>query len=154
MNFTEFIRSRIFTGIIIAVGALVALLVTFQAGVVVGTHRVEFAYQWGEEYHQNFGGPRGGFIHPLTGPALPNPHATFGKVVRITLPAVTVASGDVEKVITIGDDTIIRRLDSTATATELKVGDQVVVIGEPDDQARIQATFVRVMPTVTPTPQP
>jgi hypothetical protein len=49
-------------------------------------------------------------------------------------------------VIVIGSDTIIAQMRSQATSTDIKVGDNVVVVGEPNDQGQIIAKLIRLMP--------
>ena len=154
MTITELLRSHVFRGIIIGVFAVLILVLTFAAGVAVGEQRASFAQRWVETYHSNFGGPRNGFIPDMQGPEFANPNTTFGKIVRIALPAITVSSADGEKTVTITDDTIIRQFRDDIPASTLVVGDQVVVIGSPNAQAQIEATFIRVMPPPSPSGRP
>lgn len=150
MNFTNVIQSKTFRGIIYGVLAALVALIVFQAGVFVGYRRATFSYRWGENYHRNFGGPRGGFMMPLRGDDFTNPHGTFGKIIKIDLPTIAVQASDgTEKSIVIDDNTTIRRFQETLTSKDLKVDDPIVVIGEPNDQGQIEAKLIRLMPAAS-----
>ena len=48
--------------IIIGVAIFVVIVLIFGAGMFVGGMKARFSYRWAENYHENFGGPRGGFL--------------------------------------------------------------------------------------------
>jgi len=58
-----------------------------------------------------------------------------------------IRGGDnVEKAVLIEKDTVIRHFMETIKSSELKVDDFIVIIGEPDEEGRIEAKFIRIMP--------
>jgi hypothetical protein len=131
---------------------LVLALLIFQAGIIVGYHKAAFSFRFGDNYYRGFerGGPRG---FPAD---LPGGHGAIGKIVKINLPTITVIGPDnIEKIIVITDDTLVRHFRAEAKVTDLKVGDFIVTIGSPDDEGRVVAKLVRLMPpppTATSTP--
>ncbi|OHA09476.1 MAG: hypothetical protein A3B37_02120 [Candidatus Sungbacteria bacterium RIFCSPLOWO2_01_FULL_59_16] len=154
MNFKDFVQSKTFRGILVGIGVVLIALFIFQAGVFVGYRKASFSYRWGENYHRNFGGPAGGFMRGPVGGDFANPHGTFGRIIKIELPNLTIQEPkDVEKVIVIKSDTIIRRFRDAVKPEDLKVDEHVVVIGSPNDAGQIEAKFIRVMPA-PPFPPP
>ncbi len=74
-------------------------------------------------------------------------HGAAGEVLRITLPDMVIEQNDgTEKVVTVGDDTIVRKFRSTIKATDITEGSFVVVVGAPDTTGRIAAKLIRIMP--------
>lgn len=67
---------------------------------------------------------------------------------------------DIEKIIIVKDNTVIRRLNETIKLSDLEINDYIVVIGGPDNNGQIEAEFIRLMPpmpaqgTQTPPPSP
>lgn len=151
--FSTFIHSKTFRWILVGVGAVLVALLIFQGGVFVGYRKANFSYRWGENYHQNFGGPRGGFLRDMGmfGGDFANPHGTFGRIIKLELPRVTVQGQDAEKVILVKDSTVIQRFRDTVQAKDLKVGDNVVVIGSPNNAGQVEAEFIRIVPS-SPSP--
>jgi len=155
MDLNKLCQSKAFKITLWIVGGLAVALIVFKAGVEVGYRRANFSYRWGEKYHQNFGGPRGGFFEDDRGQGFINAYGNFSQIIKIDGQNLVVKGGDnAEKIVTIGDKTVIHRLREVITADKLAVGDSIVVIGEPDDQGRIQASLIRVMPTPPPVGAP
>lgn len=155
----EFLQSPLFDKLIRALGALLIALIVFAAGVMVGYRKAEFSYHWETHYADMFGGSASPFaITGDTDDNVPTSHGAFGQVVAVDLPTLTVKGPrEAEKIIIIGPDTAIRRFRNSASTTDISVGQSVVVIGTPDDEGRIEATLIRIMPpeaTGTPTTMP
>ncbi len=146
----NFLKSKIFiTGIAVLFG-LALLVGVFSVGVFVGFHKAKFSYAWGENYHRNFGGPRGGFFKQLkgdfTGRDFIDAHGTFGQVIKIDSTSLVVKGRDnVEKIVLIKNDTEIRGSKDNLQISDLKVDDYVTVIGSPNDQGQIEAKFIRFL---------
>lgn len=150
----EFAQSKTLQKILIGVGMAVVALLIFQAGMFVGYRKASFSYRFGDNYYRAFGdhGPksfkgsmRGGFIEA---------NGAVGKIVSINLPTfVVVGTDNVEKVILIRENTRIRHLDTTATSTDLKVDDSIVIFGSPNDSSQIEAKLIRIVPTPKDTPE-
>jgi hypothetical protein len=136
---------------------LLVLIVVFWAGTAVGRKQAEFGYRWDKHYFEVFDTK----MSPFAGRMMAGrnmmfvdsstlPNGATGKVVAINLPTIAVLDpSNTEKVIVIAPDTAIRRIHSTASSTDLRIGDAITAIGSPDAQGRILATFIRIMPMST-----
>jgi hypothetical protein len=157
----EKLKSKTFQNIIIVVGILIAISIIFQIGVFVGFKKASFSYGWGDNYRKTFGGPRGEFgeMGMMGGPSqnFLNPHGAIGKIIKIDLPTLVVIGPDnVEKVVLIKDDTLIRQFRQEVKASNLKVNDEIVVIGSPNNSSQIEAKLIRLKPagiTASTTPK-
>lgn len=135
--------------IIIGVAGFVILILVFGAGIVIGGMKARFSYRWAESYHENFAGPKGGFLGDWR--KLPPPgdfiesHGTFGEIIKMGgSDFVIKGQANVEKIIIITKDTVLEAGRKTIAKNELKVGDSVVVIGSPNDKGQIEAKLIRV----------
>ena len=137
-------------GFMVAVACLVGLAVlvgTFSLGVFVGYHKARFSYAWGENYHRNFGGPMGGLFQDFSGKEFIDAHGTFGQIVKVNSSTLVVKGRDsVEKIVVVKDNTSIMRLRDSIKILDLKINDNIVVIGEPNEQGQIEAKFIRFLP--------
>lgn len=152
MNFVNFLKSKLFKGIILGITILVVLLIfglsIFKLGMLVGFKKARFSYKWGENYHRNFAGPRGGFFSDSFGKDFIEAYGTFGQIIKIDGSILVVKGRDnVEKIVLVKDSTAIRRLRETIKPSDLKVDDYIMVIGEPNDRGQIEAKFIRVIPS-------
>lgn len=141
-------QTKRFRVAVFVIAGFIIFLIGFKAGTFVGFRKAGFSYQWGENYHRNFGGPARGFMAPfMMEKEYLNPHATFGKIIKIELPVIIIqGQNEAEKSVLIKDDTNIRRLSETVKSADLKVADQVVIIGEPNNSGQIEAKLIRIMP--------
>lgn len=153
MSFKDFVESKTFQKILWGIGAFIVALIIFQAGVFVGFSKASFSYRLGDNFHSAFGeGPRGAMMFPPGSPEGFSPggfseaHGVAGKIIKISLPTVFVEGNDaVEKTILINDDTLIKEFRQTISPADLKVDDNVVVIGTPNTQGQIEAKLIRVV---------
>lgn len=144
-----FFESSKFKWILSIIGGIIVILLSFQLGKFVGFHKATSSYRWGENYHNMFGGPRGGFMggfmNDFDGDDFINNHGVAGQIVKIDGNAVIIKSQDaVEKTISIEKDTVIRKGRSDLKVTDLKVNDRIVIVGEPKDDGSIAAKVIRV----------
>ncbi len=147
MDIKQIIKSKPYLVAAFAVAIIAIIVLIFGAGMYVGFHKARFSYQWGENYHKNFGGPRGGFLRDFGGKDLIDANGVAGQIIKIDKSTIVVRGRDnVEKLITIKDDAVIKRFNETVKLSELKINDFIVVIGEPNNSGQIEAKFVRVMP--------
>ncbi|MFA5358200.1 MAG: hypothetical protein WC310_00025 [Patescibacteria group bacterium] len=129
------------------IGGLVIALLIFQAGMFVGFRKAEFSRQWGENYHRNFAGPRGGFMEDVIGRDFIDSHGVIGQIAKIDGSNLIIKGNDnVEKIILVTDKTDIRFLRDAIKVSDLKIDDNIVVIGSPNDAGQIEARLIRVMP--------
>ena len=153
MKFKEFVQTKIFKIIVRIVIGLVVCLLVFAAGVSVGSRKANFSYKWGENYHRNFGGPKGGFLREFRGEGFVEGHGTAGQIIKIdsltstSTPSLVIKGAqEAEKVVLLKNDTVINRLKETIKSGDLKVDDYVVIIGKPNDAGQIEAKLIRIMP--------
>jgi hypothetical protein len=155
MNLKDFFQSKTFRTVLYTIGVLILILAIFQAGMFVGMKRASFFYGNGMgKYHRNFDQRQEGPLFGMERGDFPNTHGTIGKIVKISLPTFVIADQDkVEKVVLMKDDSLVRQFRDEIKATDLKVGDFVVVMGTPNDKSQIEAKFVRIMPEPPLQPQ-
>jgi hypothetical protein len=162
MTTLEFFRSRGFLKAIMVVFALAILSAAFAAGVMVGFHKAQFSYQWGESYHRNFGGPSAGFVRGMQGmqgDEFVGAYGVYGRITAINGNQLMIIGKGPEQIVELSDKTEVRRFRDAVPASELKVGDVIVVVGNPVEQGHISADLIRIMPapmmpgyTITPPP--
>ncbi len=129
----KLLHSHKFKKILIGLGALVTLLIVFQAGILVGFHRANFSHRLGE----NYGEHRKEFL---------NTHGALGRIVSISLPTIIIEDREkVEKVVRADEDTEIRGGHEQMHLTDLQIGDTIAVIGKPDENAQIEAKLIRLL---------
>lgn len=123
--------------ILVALLGLIAVLLIFKAGMLVGYHRAAFSYHFGDNYYRAFG-DRDDF---------PNAHGAVGRIIKVSLPTfVLIGPDNIEKTVLVKADTLIRHFRESASSTELQVDDNVVVLGRPNSESQIEAKFIRLLP--------
>lgn len=146
------IRHNKLLAAVVAIATLLVLLVTFELGVMLGYREAAFSYHLNDGFNRNFGAGGAGFGADATHP---HPHGSMGQIVSLALPVITVESPDrPEQQVRIGSSTIVRDQERTIRADELTVGEQVVVLGTPNDQGEVEAALVRVVPAPAGTNHP
>jgi hypothetical protein len=139
--------------ILLGLGIIIVMMLTFSAGVTVGFHKASFGRAWGEHYNENFGmGPKNGRMGDLqrVGPMdyFPSAHGATGKIIKMELPNVIVQDKDnIEKVVSTNADTKIQKGRTEIATKDLRVDDFIVVIGTPNDQGIVEAKLIRVIPS-------
>lgn len=132
--------AKVFFGIITAI----VVMAIFQAGVFVGFHKARFSYQWGDSYRRTFGGPRGGMMQNIKGQEFTSGHGTSGSIVSIDGGKIIVKDQEgTEKFIVTDDQTTIRSGRQDIKITDLKAGQNIVVIGTPNEDGTIRAQVIR-----------
>lgn len=152
----EILMSKKWYLVLSVIVVLAVLSGVFSLGVSVGFHKAGFNGRLGERYERNFEGGRrgpgmmGGFGMGrglMFDRNLPSAYTTAGEILDLNANGLTVIDNDgVEKNVSVTDKTIIRKYRDDIKFAELKTGDAVVVMGAPDNQGRIEARLVRVMP--------
>lgn len=149
-NFFHFFRSKTFVAVIVTLLALAVLVMAFGLGAFIGYRKANFSFRWGENYHQNFGGPRQGFFNnfarDFSGRDFIEGHGIFGEIIKIDGQALIIRGREnVERAVLVKSGTSIRQPRGLTELKDLKVGDYVTIIGEPSDSGQIEAEFIRVM---------
>ena len=140
-------KMRVLMIILLVLGIV---LLIFQAGVLVGYKKAFFSCRLGENYYRGFEGREASesFLRNLDPEKnLSNANGAIGPIIKISLPSIVVTDKDgIEKTIGVTDDTIYRQSNREISVSDLKVGDFVLIVGNPDDTGNIEARLVRVLP--------
>lgn len=148
MKFKNFLQSDKTKHILLGILITVIALLIFQAGVFVGYKKASFSFRAGDNFYRTFG--EHGFQQKLPGMGMMDPtnaHGTIGTVASILLPKVIIADRDgVEKTVLVDNKTDLRRFRDSIKPEDLKTGEMIMVIGEPNDNGQIEARLVRIMP--------
>jgi hypothetical protein len=140
----EFLQSRTVTKIMVFLGIVLAMLIVFQAGVVVGFHRGLFAGKWSQNYYRGLSGTNS--IYSPFMRETKNPHGVVGEIISMSSSTFLVKGRDsAEEVVNITPTTTIRSLWNKASFDDFHNGTELVVIGEPDDAGEITASFIRIL---------
>ncbi|MEA2715399.1 MAG: hypothetical protein QOG91_427 [Candidatus Parcubacteria bacterium] len=143
----DFLQSSAISKIILLLLVILAILVIFQAGVVVGYRRGVFSYYWNSHYYQGISDPGSVFATFIRHGDDINPHGAVGEIVTAELPIVMIKGPDFsEQMVMVSPTTTIRRMRAAAVPEDLRTGDHVIVVGEPGGQGQIYASFIRVLP--------
>ncbi|MBU0476936.1 hypothetical protein KKB68_02950, partial [Patescibacteria group bacterium] len=136
--------------IIIGLVGFIVVVLVFGVGIFVGETKARFSYSWAESYHKNFGGPKAGILGDWRGlPLGPGDfiegHGAFGEIIKINgSDFVIKGRNDVEKIIIITEDAVIKKGRETVGKDELKISDRVVIIGSPNEEGKIEAKLIRI----------
>jgi RNase P/RNase MRP subunit p29 len=150
-------QSKLFKGIILAVIALIVVLLAFKAGTMIGFRRADFSCRWGDNYHKNFGGPQGGFFEDMNDRNFMPGSGIFGQIIKVEGNTLTIKGQDnLEKSVLVEEKTSIMKFREQLKISDLKVDDNVIVMGEPNESGQTVAKLIRIMPlppTGAPVPQ-
>jgi len=133
--------------VIVGLLSFAMLIFVFAFGVWVGSERAQFSFRWAENYHRNFGGPSEGFLGDFPGRGFMDGHGIFGSVLKIEDNVLIIkGQGNMEKSVITTSKTAVIRQDQDIEAGDIRVGDYVVIIGNPNGSGQIEASFIRIMP--------
>ena len=141
-------HSRKFKWLIFALVELIIFIGVFALGLNIGFRKAGFTYSWASHYKSNFGAPQTAqLIPPPPSNGYFNPHGVFGQILSAngTTSVIIKDSDSNEKTILLSPGAVIRQDYQTILPQNLKAGEQIVVIGEPNDQGQIQAKFIRII---------
>ncbi len=146
MNYRDIFQSRSWSSIIFVLGVLLVVLLVFQAGIFIGYRSASFSYGRLSGYQDGMGNPRSilaPFVHDADDP---NPHGTVGQIVSIQLPFLMIKGAqNAEEIVAVSGTTTVRSMRDTASTSMLRIGDQVIVIGAPDEGGQMHAAFIRIL---------
>ena len=151
MDINKFLQSKTIKITLISIVVVIILLLTFGVGEFVGYRKARFSYRWADNYHRNFGGPRGGIfrdsLRDFDGRDYMNAHGVSGLIIKIDGDILVIKSEDnTEKIAVILDKTVIRRGLEIMKSPDFKINDRVSIIGSPNDSGQVEAQFIRVFP--------
>ena len=151
MNITDFFQSNKFKILLIIIAGVVVLLGGFSIGEHIGFRKASFSFQNGNSFYQTYGPGNQGMTQPKD---FSDTHGTVGKVISVTLPTITIEDRDnTEKVVLVSNQTVIRHFQDTLQPSDIKAGDYIVAIGDPNPQSQIAAVLIRELPAPTISPQ-
>lgn len=152
MSKTELLQSKYFKTATITIGIVLIALISFAIGMDVGFHKAKFSYTWGDNYERNFVGPPMppppgpmGFFRDFEDKNFRNAHGVSGEIISIADNALVIKDRDnKENTITVSDKTLIKKHREDLDISGLKQGDEIVVVGNPNDNGVINADIIRV----------
>jgi hypothetical protein len=151
----KIIKSKLFIVAAAVVAFFLVAIFSFAVGVKVGTHKALFSSRWGANYEQNFMGPHSGKEGPMgmmrqgfrdfEGRDFRNPHGLAGTIISVADNKIVVKDRDnKENSVAVTDKTIIKFGRDTIGFNDLKNDQQVVIMGNPDNNGVINADLIRV----------
>jgi len=153
MPINEYFKTKSFKIVVIIIAALIILLSVFKAGVLVGYRKAGFSFRWDDNYHRNFGGPRGDDLmrRGLDDRDFLNAGGANGEILKIDGESIIVKDrrGE-ERAVLVTGETEIRLFRDKIKLADLRIGDNIVTIGEPNNDGKIEAKLIRVMPMPMP----
>lgn len=140
-------KSPVLRGVLIGVIGTLVVIGIFQAGMFIGFHKALFMMRM---QNRGFGFERDSNGMHMMRVALPGGgpemHGALGTIKRISLPTFTLTERDnSDREVIVGTTTKVRRGRDDMNPQGLRVQDRVIIFGEPDAEARIQARLIRVM---------
>lgn len=128
-------------------GGLVILFVVFGFGIAVGYQRAGFAMGFDRNYYKNFYGMPPGAASGTVAPPMPVAgHGVVGTIIDLGTSTISLTDqANNEHSISISSGTVIRSGNSDSVISDMAVGDQIAVIGEPDSNGQIDARFIRII---------
>lgn len=160
----EIIQSKAFKITAAMIGVFLVLVIVFGAGVSVGLRKARFSADFGRNYEKNFmgsrfdggrggmmgagqrgGGGMMGFARDFEGRDLRNGHGLAGSIISIDNNNLVVKDRDnKENTVMVTERTLIKSRMDDLRVSDLKAGDQIVVMGNPGDNGTINASLIRV----------
>lgn len=144
----------------VVVGSFLVILVIFSAGVGMGLRKARFSNDFGKNYERNFMGSRfdqdrgmmgerggilGGMMREFSGRDFRNANGLAGTIISITDNSLIIKDRDnKENTVAVTDKTSIMQGRDNLQISDLKVNDQVVIVGNPGDNGVINADLIRV----------
>ena len=147
--FKEKMKSKKSKILIHAISVILLLLIGFAVGAKVGLHKARFSNEFGRNYERNFMGPRHGdpmgMFNDLEGRGMRNPHGIAGTIISISDNNIAIKDRDnKENTITVNEKTIIKNGRDTIKISDLKTGDEIVVLGKPGNNGTVNADLIRI----------
>ncbi|HOF50502.1 MAG TPA: hypothetical protein PLH22_02370 [Candidatus Colwellbacteria bacterium] len=159
MNIKDFFESKTFKGILIGLAVFVVLLWIFQLGMGVGYRKAYFSRRSGDNFNLIFGGrpqnrgstPPFQAFFPAAEQGVFSGYGTTGTIISINLPRIALETPEnIERSVLIGEKTAIRKYRDSLRPEDLRLEDNVIVIGSPSQNGEIEARLIRYLPSGQP----
>ena len=150
-----FLRSRLFTALIIGFGLLALLASVFALGLLTGYRKASLAYNGGGQFYRLFGAPSeriGSSSLPVPLPqdfsgGFGNDHGASGTIIGVSSSTVTIEDiSHTEISVNILPETIIREGRDTLSLGEIKPGQTAVIFGD-NSNGKLNAELIRIIPS-------
>ncbi|HUC31257.1 MAG TPA: hypothetical protein VMR99_01040 [Candidatus Paceibacterota bacterium] len=150
----NFLESKKVRAVLWILGGLIILFIVFGLGIVVGYDRAGFAAGFNNNYFRIFYGAQpGGPVGLMTPPMPVAMHGVVGTVIDLGTSTISVKDQkDNEQSVAVSSGTVIRSGASDVTIGSVAIGDQIAVIGEPNNEGQIVARFIRIFSSASSTP--
>lgn len=136
------------------IGGLIIFLLILNLGIMIGYRKAAHSDRFAENYFRNF--EKGGRDFRGRMPMMDDfdfdrrfmsPGGAAGQIIQIKDKTIIVRDRDgLEKAVIADDKTVIRLFRDDIKFESLKIDDEVVVFGAPDEKGQIVAKLIRVMP--------
>lgn len=127
--------------------SLVIILIAFECGAQYGFRKALFVNSWNNNMFRGMHDPRFMFAPFSKRSDDARPNGIVGEIVSLQLPAIMIKGKTTsEEVIIVDAKTTIHKMREQSTTTDLKIGDDIVVIGKPNPEGQILASFIRILP--------
>lgn len=148
MSIKEYLKSSNFKGILVGLCLAIVILIIFETGVAFGYHRANFRNHFGDNFNKNFVEPQfREFPNNMMKPSSFSFNC-IGPILAINGEKIIVSDQDkLEKTVIINKETRIREFQSEIKPADLRVGDQIIIIGQPNSKAEIEARLIRRLPS-------
>jgi hypothetical protein len=153
----DFLRSRLFTALIIGFGLAALLASVFAIGVLTGYRKASLAYGGAGDFYRVLGTSteRGSGLPAIAGMpqdfsgSFGNGHGASGAIIDVGSSTITIEDmSRTEIVVDIAPSTIIREGRDTLSQSDLKINQEAVVFGS-NDSGVLTASLIRIIPPVT-----
>lgn len=119
-------------------------LIMLNLGIIIGRKEGTNSCLWLEKYFLNFGGPRVGFREKPFKDFVRS-HGIFGEIIKINDNSLVLrGKDDLERVVLLSSSTILKFKRQSISINDLKTGDNIVVIGQPNENGQVNAKFIRL----------
>ncbi len=83
MNIDKIFQSKLFKGFVLGLLVFLLLTIVFKVGEIVGVEKADFSCRWSNNYHQNFGGPKQGFMQGFGDKDFIEANGVVGQILKI-----------------------------------------------------------------------
>ncbi len=141
---------------------IIIISLSFSLGELVGFKKSGFVEDWGRGYGKNFrndrfegilgmmgGGMMRGYFNSfqnLRGGMMVSSHGIYGQVISNDGSSLMIALGNnVEDKILVSSTTLLRNETGNVQLSDIKVGESVAIVGNPNNSGEIEARFIRII---------
>lgn len=133
-------------------GVALVAVTSFALGFSAGIHKARFSYRFGENYERNFVKTerqemKEKILRKMDGKLFRSGHGVAGQIVSVADNLVVVSGPEgQENGVAVTAATIVMRGGDRISASDLKSGEKIVVLGKPNgDDGTIKADLIRVL---------